>query len=343
MAAGKPKVVILREPNLPPWAPELEARLGNAQAEILDPTCTTEQDLIEEGREALIVIPRGPKMRSFINREVLPRLERVQAVITSGVGHDGVDVKAATELGIPVANTADFCAIDLAEHALALMFAAAKKLCAVDAAMRSKERVDAFRALHNEIALGHSPLYRLAGKVGGIVGFGRSARALAERLKGCGLTVIAYDHHADKKMEIFESYGVESVDLTHLLRQSDIVSLHVPLTQATYHTIGEKELGMMKQTAILVNISRGELIDEKALYKRLKENQIMAAGLDVFENEPFSPDNPLVQLDNVVLSPHLAAASVESLEERLSEIASNIGRVLSGQRPANVINPEVYR
>jgi phosphoglycerate dehydrogenase-like enzyme len=340
---GRTKVIIPREPNLPPLAPELEARLENVEAEIHDPMCATEQDLIEEGHDALIVIPRGAKMRGFINREVLSQLEGVQAIITSGVGYDGVDVEAATELGIPVANTADFCAIDLAEHALALLFAAAKRLCAVDTAMRSKERADAFRVLHNEIALGHSPLYRLDGKVAGIIGFGRSGRALAERLKGCGLTAIAYDHHADRKTEIFETYGVESVGLPELLQRADVVSLHVPLTPATYHMIGERELGMMKKTAILVNISRGELIDERALCRGLKEKQIMAAGLDVFENEPFLPDNPLAQLDNVVLCPHLAAVSVESFEERLSEIASNIRRVLSGQRPANVVNPEVYR
>jgi phosphoglycerate dehydrogenase-like enzyme len=343
MSTTRPKVVIPREPNLPPWAPELETRLGGTGAEIADPICATEYDLIETGQDALIVIPRGAKMRGFLNREVLPQLKSVHAIITSGVGYDGVDVEAATELGIPVANTAEFCAIDLAEHALALMFSAAKRVCSVDAAMRSKERVDAFRALHNEIALGYSPLYRLAGKVAGIVGFGRSGKALAERLKGCGLRVIAYDHHADRKRDIFESYGVEPVSLTYLLQQADLVSLHVPLTRATYHIIGEKELGAMKKSAILVNISRGELIDEKALYRSLKEKQIMAAGLDVFENEPFSPDNPLAQLDNIVLSPHLAAASVESLDERLSEIASNIRRVLSGQRPANVINVEVYQ
>jgi len=343
MATGKPKVVIPRAPNVSSWAPELEARLGNTEAEIHDPICAKAEDLIEESWDAQIVIPRGARMRGFINREVLPRLERVQAIITSGVGYDGVDVEAATELGIPVANTAQFCAIDLAEHALALMFAAARRICFADAAMRDRERAVASSALRNEIALGRPPLYRLTRKVGGIVGFGRSGRALAERLKGSGLTVIAYDHRADRKTEIFEGYGVESVGLVELLRQSDIVSLHVPLTQATYHMIGERELGRMKKTAILINISRGELIDEKALYRSLKEYQIMAAGLDVFENEPFGPDNPLAQLENVVLSPHLAAVSVESMEERLSEIASNIDRVLGGQRPANVINPEVYK
>jgi phosphoglycerate dehydrogenase-like enzyme len=208
--------------------------------------------------------------------------------------------------------------------------------------MRGKERVDAFRVLRNQMALGHFPLHRLAGKVAGIVGFGRSGRVLAERLRGCSLTVIAYDHHADRKRESFEGCGVESVGLAELLQRSDIVSLHLPLTQATYHMIGERELGTMKKTAILINVSRGGLIDQQALYRSLKEKQIMAAGLDVFEDEPFGPDDPLAQLDNVVLSPHVAAMSVESLEDRLSEIASNIRRVLSGQRPANVINPEVY-
>jgi D-3-phosphoglycerate dehydrogenase len=342
MTTGKPKVVIPRASSLSSWAPELKARLEDVEVEIFDPICATEQDLIEAGRDAQIVIPRGAKIRGFITRAVLSRLEGVQAIITSGVGYDGVDLEAATELRVPVANTAEFCAVDLAEHALALLLSAAKRICYADAAMRSTERVDAFRALRKELIPGRSPLYRLAGKVGGIVGFGRSGRALAERLKGCGLTVIAYDHHAASKTEIFKSYGVESVGLAELLRRSDIVSLHLPLSQATYHVIGERELGMMKKTAILINISRGGLIDERALYRSLKKNQIMAAGLDVFENEPFSSDNPLAQLDNVVLSPHLAAMSVESLEDRLSEIASNIGRVLNGQRPANVINPEVY-
>lgn len=342
MATGKPKVVIPRASGLASWAPELKTRLENVEVEIFDPICATEQDLIKEGRDALIIIPRGAKMRGFINRTVLSRLEGVQAIITSGVGYDGVELEAATQLGIPIANTAEFCAIDLAEHALTLLLSAAKRICPADAAMRGKERVDAFRVLRNEMVRGHFPLYRLAGKVGGIVGFGRSGKALAERLKGCGFTVIAYDHRADRKTEIFESYGAESVSLGELLRRSDIVSLHLPLSQATYHVIGEGELGMMKKTAILINVSRGGLIDEQALHRSLKERQIMAAGLDVFEDEPFSAENPLAQLDNVVLSPHVAAMSVESLEDRLSEIASNIVRVLNGQRPANVVNPEVY-
>jgi phosphoglycerate dehydrogenase-like enzyme len=343
MSTVKPKVIIPRASSLSSWAPELKARLANVEVEIFDPICATEQDLIEEGRDALIVIPRGAKMRGFITREVLPRLERVQAVITSGVGYDGVDIQAATELGIPVANTAEFCAIDLAEQALALMFSAARRIGYVNAAMRNQEMPDVFRILREEIALRRPALYRLAGKVGGIVGFGRSGRALAQRLKGCGLRVIAYDHHADNKKDAFKSLGVEAVKFTDLLQQADIVSLHVPLTQATYHMIGERELGVMKQTAILINVSRGQLIDEQALCRSLKEYQIMAAGLDVFQDEPFRPNNPLAKLDNVVLSPHLAATSVEAKQERLSEIASNIARVLSGQAPANVINPEVYK
>ena len=338
IAPDRLRVSIVSPSNLPPFGPSMQG--VSDIAEIQEPQFTTEDELVGAISSTEIIVPRG-EVRKFFNKRVLAQLANVKAIITSGVGHDGIDVEAATEFKIPVATTVSFCSAELTEQAVALIFAAARKVCPMDKAMRNNESPNAARALHDATSLGYSPMYRLKGKVAGIIGFGRSGREIAKVLKSLGLQVIVYDHNAEKKRDAFSAAGVEAVSLQELLGLSDVVTLHLPLTKDSYHLLDEKELGIMKRTSILVNVSRGAIVNEEALYRCLKEGRIMAAGLDVFENEPFTPANPLTELDNVVLSPHLGAVSVESLEDRLGEIASNIRRIYNGQAPANVVNPSV--
>ena len=330
MNSKQAKVVIAVPPGAADWGISEFASLKDV-AQVVHKVLTTEEALIETAHDTDVIVVAGDKCRSLVTRNVLSRLERIKAIITSGVGCDQIDIEAATEMGICVAVNTDFCTSELAEQALALILSAARLIPLVDRSMR-QENWHALRWKE------FGPLYRLKGKVAGIIGFGRSGREVAVRLKAFGLRVIAYDHHSFEKQDIFELIGIEAVELPLLLHESDVITIHAPLTEKTFHLIGERELNLMKPTAILVNTSRGGIIDEKALYRALRDRKIMAAGLDVLEEEPFSPDNALAQLDNVVLTPHMAAASVESDRQRLNQLIENIRRVLRGERPVNAVN-----
>jgi D-3-phosphoglycerate dehydrogenase len=185
------------------------------------------------------------------------------------------------------------------------------------------------------------PISRLKDKTVGIIGFGRIGRKVAQRLKGFEVKILSYDPYVPE--EIFREYGVEKVDFETLIKESDIITVHTPLTDETRHMIGEKELRSMKREAILINVSRGGIIDEKALYKALKERWISGAGLDVLEVEPPSKDNPLLRLDNVIITPHMAWYSNKSLDEIRRKAAEEVARALSGQIPMNLVNRDVLK
>jgi glyoxylate reductase len=168
---------------------------------------------------------------------------------------------------------------------------------------------------------------------------GRIGQAVARRAKGFNMKVIYYSRK--RKEDVERELGVEYRELRSLLREADIVSIHTPLTEETYHLIGEKELSLMKPTAILINTARGAVVDQKALYKALKERRIFGAGLDVYEKEPIDADDPLLELDNVVLLPHIGSASVETRGRMARMAAENLLAGLRGEKPPNLVNPEV--
>ncbi|RLG39492.1 MAG: D-glycerate dehydrogenase, partial [Thermoproteota archaeon] len=173
----------------------------------------------------------------------------------------------------------------------------------------------------------------------GIVGLGRIGSAVARRAKGFNMRVIYYD--VVRREDLEKELGIEYVSLDKLLEESDYVSLHTPLTPQTYHLIGEEQLKKMKKTAFLINTARGKVVDQKALYKALKEGWIAGAGLDVFEQEPISPDDPLLELDNVVLAPHAASASYETRSRMAEMVADNLIAFLKGEVPPNLVNKDV--
>ncbi|HAA78115.1 TPA: hypothetical protein DCE37_23705 [Candidatus Latescibacteria bacterium] len=247
-----------------------------------------------------------------------------------GVGLDNIAIPYATENGIPVAYVPDYCFVDVAEHAMALMLSFARKITPFDRSIRSgswniQDRV---------------PLNRVTGRTLGLIGFGQIAQQMVPRAKAFGMRVIA--HSRSLTDEGAAEAGAERVDLDTLLSESDFVSIHTPLTDETQGMIGTDALKAMKQTAFLINTSRGDVIDEAALLDALKADEIAGAALDVRTQEPPVEGDELLTLDNVIHTPHAAFYSTESLVELRSKAANEVKRVLTGDEPIQLVNPE-YR
>jgi len=271
-----------------------------------------------------------------IKGEVIKKLTKCGLIARIGTGTDKIDVAEATDNGILVTNVPDFCTSELADHTIALLLSAARKIVQLD----KNTRISNLN-IRNVVSL-----RRIAGKKLGLIGFGTLARSVSNRAKAFALEVFAYDPYVEAYD--MEKFGVTKLNsLENILKECDFVSLHLPLNDKTFHLIGEEQLRMMKPTAILVNTARGAVIDEAALAKALSEHWIEAAAVDVFENinpfeeVPTKQFSPLFLLENTVLTPHVAATSVESLIEVQTKAATEVARVLSGRWPENCINPEV--
>ena len=258
---------------------------------------------------------------------VIQELQKCRVISRYGVGYDNVSVEAATAKGIWVARVPDYCLEDVSDQALALLLGCVRKVAFKDRRIR-----EGAWNLQRE-----QPSYRIAGKILGLVGYGAIARTLHRKLSGFGLgRVLVFDPYLDPKK--IEENGAESVNLRALLKNSDYVSIHAPLSEETRGLIGSRELSLMKRTAILVNTSRGPLIEEKAVAEALADGKITAAGLDVFETEPLPADSPLRQLDNVILSDHAGWYSEESVAELKTKAAQNVLEVLKGGKPTYPVN-----
>jgi D-3-phosphoglycerate dehydrogenase len=234
-----------------------------------------------------------------ITPEGLASLPQCAAIIRTGSGTDNVPVEEATRRGIVVANTPEAHNDAVSDHAIGLLFAVMRQIPARDRMVRAGEWQHARTNRH----------WHLHGQTLGLVGFGLIARLLAKKMRGFDMTILAYDPFVSG--EAMASQGVRQTGLDELLASSDFVFLHCPLTKETHHLIGERELRLMKPSAILINTARGPVVDEPALVRALTEGWIAAAGLDVLEDEPPAPDNPLFKLDNTVITPHAAGFSDE--------------------------------
>lgn len=265
-----------------------------------------------------------------IDQEVLDRAPGLKVIANNGVGFDNVDVNEATRRGIPVTNTPGVLTDSTADLAFALILATARRVVEGDRMTRD----GGFKFWAPFYFLGRD----VSGKTLGIIGFGRIGKAVAKRAHGFDMRVLYYSRSPLQKDEE-EKIGVRFAPLDTLLRESDFVSVHVPLRPETHHLIGEKELASMKKSACLINTARGPIIDEKALVEALRLGRIGAAGLDVYENEPeLSPG--LAELENVVLLPHSGSATIET-RTRMSRMATdNLLAGLRGERPPNCINWE---
>jgi len=269
-----------------------------------------------------------------IDRSVLDRAERLKVVGTMSVGVDHIDVEYATSKGVYVVHTPGVLTETVADHAWALLLSAARRVVEADGFVRRGEWKIPWAPT---MMLGHD----LHGKVLGIIGLGRIGAAVARRAKGFDMKVLYYD--VVRRTDLERELGVEYAPMEKILRESDFISIHVPLTPQTRKLIGERELKLMKKTAILVNTSRGMVVDQRTLTKALKEGWIAGAGLDVFEEEPIRPDDPLLKLKNVVLTPHIGSASYDTRNKMAELTASGIIKVLRGEKPENLFNPEVMK
>lgn len=262
-----------------------------------------------------------------IPEETISHLRRCRIISRYGIGVDNVDVEAATAAGIWVSNVPDYGIEEVSDHAAALLLACARLIMVKDRGIRAGK--------WNHTA--GLKAFRLHGKVLGIVGYGRIARAFHRKMKGFGFArTLVYDPYIPS--EEISRAGGEAADLFTLLREADYISIHAPLTKETRHLIGEREIGMMKPTAVIVNTSRGAIIDQQALERALEEHRILGAGLDVFEEEPLPTDSPLRDLENVVLSDHSAYYSEESLVDLKRKAALNVKETLLKGRPLYPVN-----
>jgi D-3-phosphoglycerate dehydrogenase len=291
------------------------------------PFLGTEDEIIAQARDADAIVTSS----SPITRGVMSALEGLKVAIRTGVGYDVIDVAAATELGVIVVNVPDIWVREVANHALALLLAWNRKIITLD------------RQVHAGVWTAGIPGERtgaLHGETVGIVGLGNIGSAFARRVAALETKVIACDPYVgDAK---FKALGVERVTLEALAERADYVSVHTLLNAETRHLIGEAFFRRMKPTAILINTSRGPVVDEQALYRALVDRRLAGAALDVWEKEPVAADSPLLRLDTVIATPHAAYFSTAAVAQVPRRCGEEAARVLNGQRPLNVVNPEVY-
>lgn len=269
--------------------------------------------------------------------EVIRAMPKCRIIARLGAGTDKIDVAAATAAGIVVTNVPDFCINEQAEHTMMLLLAFGRCLPYMIHAMKGGDWT----------ARNHPSVRRIAGRTLGLVGFGASSQAVAERARPFGLKLLAWSRSGRQRQAEAERLGVELRELDDLLRESDFVSLHLPLTPETTHLLDERRLALMKPGAVLINTARGALVDEAALVKALQEKHLCGAALDVFEGiDVFAlpkdpPDHALMKLDNVILTPHCAGSSVESTLDSKRRGAASVADVLRGKWPRHVVNPQV--
>lgn len=285
----------------------------------------SEADIIANCRDASGLLVQYAR----ITEKIMDSLPGLKAISRYGVGFDTIDVAAATERGICVLNVPDYCIDEVSNQAFALIMDCCRRVTFLN------------NAVHNGIwdyAIA-KPLHRLRGQKLGFVGFGKMARELARKATPFGLELLAYDPFLTQ--ENIRNLPVKLQSLPVLLQEADIVSVHAPLTEQTYHLISDKELSLMKKTAILVNTSRGAVLDIDAVSRALAAHQIACAGIDVLETEPIAGDNPLLKLDNAIVTPHVSWYSEESEQELKGKVARGACEVLAGNLPAYLVNKDV--
>ena len=304
--------------------------LEAAGAEVVALQAKREEDLFEVAHDCAAMMNQYAK----IGRETISRMKRCEVIARYGVGVDIVDVDAATDKGILVTNVQNYCTEEVADHAIALWLTLARKLPDYD------------RATHAGIWQWQSgqPVYRLRGRTMGIVSLGKIGQAILTRAQAFGVAVIAYDPFLPA--DVAAKLGVELVDKADLLARSDYLLMQAPMTPETHHFLSDEEFAAMKPGAILVNTGRGPTVDNAALFRALSEGHLAAAGLDDPEEEPakrtnWTPeDNPLFTLPNVLVTPHAAYYSEESILKARVTAATQVAKVLTGQKPDYTVNAD---
>ncbi len=322
-------VVRLNATTFPMIASERDI-LARAEARVVEIEGDTQEAIVTAAADAEAVMV----VSAYVRGPTVDALRRCRVISRLGTGTDKIDIAAASRRGIPVAFVPDFCTEEVADHAMALLLAAARQIKAYEEAMRQgRQRHD---VLH---------MHRLSTQTAGIVGLGRIGRAVARRAAAFGLRLLACDPQASDASA--GAAGATLVPLGRLLAESDYVILTCPLTDATRRMIGRTQLAAMKRSAVLVNVARGEIVDESELAEALRTGLIRYASLDVFEGIPvFAPEgfattHPLFGLPNVLMTPHVAAYSEEGIVDCFTRGARAVAEALAGEAPSKVVNPEV--
>lgn len=328
--------VVITDYLTPPPAIEERLLAGLATVECLEAKSAEQLVGRVDDADALIVFHEVT-----VPRKIIANLTRCRAIVRCGTGYDQIDLTAAAERSIPVCNVPDYGVDEVADHALALMLACNRRLLQAERGLRET------LAPWNYLAV--QTIFRLAGATLGIIGLGRIGTAMAMRAKGLRMRVLACDPYLRSGMD--KAVGVTLVDLDTLLAESDVVSLHVPLTDETRNMIDTAALSRMRRQAILVNTARGAVVDTVALAAALEEGRIAGAGIDVLPAEPPDANDPLVRMwrrareqpVNLVLTPHTAFYSEAGLVEMREKAAQEVARILCGQTPKNCVNAHLLK
>ena len=302
--------------------------------EVATTFCQGEDSIIEAASDSDAIMTVPIRMIQPFSRKVIEGLNKCQIIACVGIGYDSVDIAAANERGILVTNVPDYCLEEVSDYAMMLILACAKKLYQVIPAVKSGTW---YFTLESRKSL--EPMPRLQGQTLGLIGFGNIARTLVPKAKAFGLRVIVHDPYVP--FPWFRVNRVESVTMDQLLAESDYISVHSALTPESEKLIGMEQFKKMKPTCCFINTARGGIVDEDALYTALKDKIIASAGLDVLEPEPPNPNNPILTLDNVIVTGHAAQYSTEGETEIWSRPWEEVARVLRGEWPRGIVNPQV--
>jgi D-3-phosphoglycerate dehydrogenase / 2-oxoglutarate reductase len=308
--------VIAVTENIFPTLDPAKAALARLNPTLRMAKSTGAEDILEVARDADAILVTYAKLP----RDLIMQLTRCKAIGRFGLGVDNIDLPACKEKGIAVNYVPDYCIREVSDHAMAMLLALIRKI------PLSNKVVQAGRWEMPVVV----PIRRIEGTVLGLLGFGNIPRLVAPKAKAFGMKVIAFDPYA--KPDMFKTAGVESVDFDTLLKTSDYISVHAPLTPQTRGMVNAAAFAKMKKGVYIVNTARGPLIDESALIAALDSGQVGGAGLDVVAVEPLAKDSPLLGRDNVIITPHTGFYSIEALDELQSKCASDVARVLSGEK-----------
>ena len=303
--------------------------LRDIDCDIVSAVVHTEEEIIEAIKDADVILNNY----SVVPRSTFEQLNRCRLMVRYGHGYDRVDIDAATDHGVMITNMEGVSNEEVSNHALMLLLASARDLKRLNTATCEGRWDEVYSRTVGR---------RVYGDTVGIVGLGNTGRAMARKCHAIGLKILAHDPYIGGWIAV--EYNAELVSMNDLLERSDYVSLHCPLSESTHHLIDRDALGRMKPSAYLINTSRGPVVDEQALVAALENGEIAGAGIDVFEAEPVDLENPLLHMDNVILTPHVAGSSQPAWDAICRRAGEAAARVLRGGRPEVLVNPEVlYR
>lgn len=305
--------------------------LATVDAQLIEVALKSEDDIIREAGDADAVVVGANEPYT---RKVIAALTKCKVISRQGIGYNNIDTMAATEEGIPVAYVPDASVAEVSDHAMALIMCFSRKLLTINQAAK-----EGAWQLGRGLGAFVRPLYRLNEQTLGLVGLGRIGKVISQKAKAFGLRIIVYDPYVPEA--VARELGVELVGLGRLLSESDYISLHAPLTEETRHLFKLEQFRKMKPSAYIINTSRGGLVDESALITALSEGYISGAALDVMDPEPPRPDNPLLKMENTIITAHSAFYSESSAEELKRYAIEAVLDALTGKWPAKLANPEV--